>query len=101
MNERLIENLHVSLKYELKADTKGSFYQISGKKEFIPERINWGLNSNCRASGKDSFKLNEINAKYKVNESGAYKGLNKGCIHTSIWKTLPEYPEFFVGCGSP
>lgn len=95
MNERLIQNLHISISYELKAGTKGSFYQTANKKEFLPERINWGLNSNCRASNKDSFKINEINAKYKNNESGAYKGLNKGCIHTSIWKPLPEYPEFY------
>lgn len=95
MNERLIQNLHVPLKYELKEGTKGSFYQTSGKKEFLPERLNWGLNSNCRASNKDPFKINEINAKYKVNELGAYKGLNNGSIHTSIWKPLPEYPQFY------
>lgn len=95
MNERLIQNLHVSLKYERKADTKGSYYQIAGISEFLPKRINWGLNSKCKASNKDSFKINELNAKYKVNESGAYKGLNNGSIHTAIWKPLPEYPEFY------
>lgn len=95
MNERLIQNLHVSLKYERKADTKGSFYQISGKMEFLPKRLSWGIYGNCKPSARDTFKINEVKAKYKVNESGAYKGLNNGSIHTAIWKPLPEYPEFY------
>ncbi|HAQ20664.1 MAG TPA: hypothetical protein DCR40_15755 [Prolixibacteraceae bacterium] len=95
MNERLIQNLHNSLKYELKAGTKGSFYKVAGQSGILPERLNWGIFAQKKVSVKDSFKLNEINAKYKKNESGAYKGLNNGSIHTSIWKPLPEYPEFY------
>jgi len=95
MNERLIQNLHISINYELKAGTKGSFYKIAGKSEILPERLNWGIFAQKKVSIKDNFKLNEINAKYKRNEPGAYKGLNNGTIHTSIWKTLPEYPEFY------
>jgi hypothetical protein len=95
MNQRFIENCHNFLKYERKEGTKGSFYQAEGKKGILPERLSWGMYSICKASNKDSLKINEINGQYKKNESGAYKVLNKGKIHTSIWKGLEDYPEFY------
>lgn len=95
MNERLIQNLHIPLSYELKPGTKGSFYRLTGQNEIFPKRLNWGVFAQKKFSVRDSEKLNEINAHYNNNESGAYKGLNNGNIHTSIWKSLSEYPEFY------
>lgn len=95
MNERFIESCYNSLKYEKKEGTKGSFLLIAGKKGILPERLSWGIFAKCKASSRDSEKVNEINGAYRKNESGAYKGLNGGKIHTSIWKGLPDYPEFY------
>jgi hypothetical protein len=95
MNERFIKNCHTFLKYERKPETKGSYYLKEGNKDILPERISWGINAICKASNRDSLKINEINGQYKKNESGAYKDLNKGKIHTSIWKAKEEYPEFY------
>jgi len=95
MNYRFIENLHIPLKYEKKEGTKGSFLQVDGEKGILPERISWGMYAKCKASNRDSHKVSEINAQYKKMESGAYKGINGGKIHTSIWKPLPNYPEFY------
>ncbi len=98
MNSRFIENCYNSLKYEKKEGTKGSFLQVAGKKGILPARLSWGIYSICKVSTRDSHKVSEINGQYKKNESGAYKGLNQGKIHTSIWKGISEYPEF-IGYG--
>lgn len=96
MNQRFIQNCHIPLIYELKAGTKGSFYQISGDIGILPKRISWGMFAHQKASEKDSQKVNEINGQYKKTEAGLYKGLNPGDkIHSSIWKPLPDYPEFY------
>lgn len=96
MNPRFIQNCHIPLKYELKAGTKGSFYQKEGGSGILPRRLSWGMFAHQKASEKDSQKVNEINGQYKKAEAGLYKGLNLGDkIHSSIWKGLPEYPEFY------
>lgn len=95
MNYRFIENCHSFIKYERKPETKGSYYLKEGNKGILPERISWGINAICKDSNKLKDKINEINALYKKNEPGLYKGLNNGKIHTSIWKGLKEYPEFY------
>jgi hypothetical protein len=96
MNPRFIQSCHIPLKYDLKQGTKGSYYQKSGERGILPERISWGMYAKCKDSNRDSQKVNEINATYKKAEAGLYKGLNQGDnIHSSIWKGLPEYPEFY------
>lgn len=95
MNQRFIENCHTSIKFEKKEGTKTSFYQTEEKRGILPKRLSWGMNAKCKASNRDSLKINEINGQYKKNESGAYKDMNKGKIHTSIWKAKEEYPEFY------
>lgn len=95
MNERFIEQSHSSFTYEKKEGTKGSFYLNAGQKEILPERLSWGIFAQKKASDKDLQKVNEINGQYRINEPGLYKGLNKGKIHTSIWKSISEYPEFY------
>lgn len=94
MNDRFIESCHFPLIYERKPETKGSFYLKAGKKNVLPERISWGINSICKDSNKLQGKINEINAQYKKAEEGFYKGLNHGKLHTSIWG-FPNYPEFY------
>jgi hypothetical protein len=95
MNYRFIESCYNSLKYEKKEGTKGSFYLKSGKKGILPERLSWGMYAKCKVSSREEIKVNEINGQYKRAESGAYKELNQGKVHTSIWKPLPDYPEFY------
>jgi hypothetical protein len=96
MNERFIANCHIPLFYQKKEGTKGSFYQKAGEGGILPERISFGMYAKCKDSNRDSLKVNEINGKYKKAEAGIYRGLNPGdIVHTSIWKGLPEYPEFY------
>jgi len=96
MNERFIQIGHIPLKYEKKEGTKGSFYQKAGERGILPERLSFGMYAKCKDSNRDSLKVNEINGQYKKLEPGLYKGLNPGdMIHTSIWKGLPEFPEFY------
>ena len=98
MNKRFIQSSHISLFYELKAGTKGSFYQKAGQRGILPNRISMGIFAQKKESKKDSFKLNELNGQYNKAEEGLYKELNKGRIHSSIWKA-PDYPEFYgYGC---
>jgi hypothetical protein len=94
MNERFIEVNHIPFFYERKPETKGSFYMIEGGKGILPERISWGMFAICKDSNKLKGKKNEINAIYRKDESGLYKGLDKGKIHTSIWG-LQDFHEFY------
>ena len=80
MNPRFIQSCHIPLKYDLKQGTKGSYYQKSGERGILPERISWGMYAKCKDSNRDSQKVNEINATYKKAEAGLYKGLNQGDI---------------------
>jgi len=80
--------------YELKPETKGSFYQSWGRRDILPERISLGIFAQKRVSQKDSKKKNEINGIYKKTEDGLYSSLNNRKIHSSIWGA-EEYPEFY------
>ncbi len=94
MNKRFIQSSHIPLYYELKAGTKGSFYQKAGERGILPSRISMGIFAQKKASKKDTAKLNELNGQYKKAEAGLYKELNKGRIHSSIWEA-PDYPEYY------
>jgi hypothetical protein len=94
MNDRFIKDSHIILQYEVKAGTKGSFYQCGGRINFLPNRISLGMFAQRKISNKDHLKKNEINATYKKNEEGFYSGFPSKKIHTSIWK-FENYPEFY------
>ena len=85
MNDRFIEASHIPLSYLKKDGTKGSYYQIKGKKGILPERISPGIFAQRKDSQKDKVKKDEVNGTYKKAEEGIYKHLNNGRIHSSIW----------------
>ncbi len=94
MNDRFIEASHIPLSYVKKDGTKGSFYQIRGRKGILPERLSLGIFAQKKESQKDKLKKDEINGSYKKAEEGIYKSLNNGKVHSSIWG-FEEYPEFY------
>jgi hypothetical protein len=94
MNDRFIESCHISIGYELKVGTKGSFYQNKGERNILPQRVSLGIFAQHKTSNKDSQKKNEINGIYKKDEAGLYSKLNNRKIHSSVWE-LKDYPEFY------
>ena len=94
MNERFIESSIISFIYQKKLDTKGSYYQVTGKGGILPRRISLGIFVQKKKSVRDCEKKNEINGQYRKTEAGIYKELNKGRIHSSIWE-YPEYPLYY------
>ncbi len=94
MNDRFIEASHIPLSYLKKDGTKGSYYQIKGKKGILPERISLGIFAQRKDSQKDKVKKDEVNGTYKKAEEGIYKHLNNGRIHSSIWG-FEDYPDFY------
>jgi len=94
MNDRFIEASHIPLSYVKKDGTKGSFYQIRGRKGILPERLSLGIFAQKKESQKDKLKKDEVNGTYKKAEEGIYKNLNRGRVHSSIWG-LEDYPEFY------
>ena len=94
MNDRFIEASHIPLSYVKKDGTKGSFYQIKGKKGILPERLSLGIFAQRKESQKDRVKKDEVNGTYKKAEEGIYKHLNNGRIHSSIWG-FEDYPDFY------
>ena len=94
MNSLFIEKCHSCLSYRLKEGTKASFYCKTGENGILPERLSLGIYAQKQNSRKDYLKKNEVNGIYKKTESGLYRMLNHGRIHTSIWE-MPEFPEFY------
>jgi len=94
MNDRFIEASHIPLSYVKKDGTKGSFYQIRGRKGILPERLSLGIFAQKKESQKDKLKKDEVNGTYRKAEEGIYKNLNRGRVHSSIWG-LEDYPEFY------
>lgn len=94
MNARFIESCHIPLGYELKPETKGSFYQCKGERNILPERLSLGIFAQKKPSQRDELKKNEINGIYKKAEEGLYSSLNNRKIHSSIWGA-EAYPEFY------
>lgn len=94
MNDRFIEASHIPLSYVKKDGTKGSFYQIRGRKGILPERLSLGIFAQKKESQKDKVKKDEVNGTYKKAEEGIYKHLNNGRIHSSIWG-FEDYPDFY------
>jgi hypothetical protein len=94
MNNRFIESCWISLSYQKKPGTKGSYYQAGGKRGILPQRLSMGIYTQRKASIRDILKKNEINGTYKKAEEGLYKELNLGRIHSSVWGK-EDYPEFY------
>jgi hypothetical protein len=94
MNSRFIEKNWMPLRYELKEGTKGSFYHAGGQRGIMPNRISLGIFAQRKPSERDNQKKNELNAKYKVSETGLYYDMNKRQIHSSIWESQ-DFPEFY------
>ncbi len=94
MNDRFIKSCHLPLSYDKKPETKGSFYQSSGDRNILPQRLSLGIFAQKKASQNDNQKKNEINGQYKRTEEGLYYSLDSRKIHSSIWSN-PEFPEFY------
>lgn len=94
MNKEFIKINHEVFTYQLKVNTKCSYYLSEGKKNLFTESLSF-----MPYKGKAGIRAAkyQIDGYYKKNDIGLYKALDKGKIHTKIME-INDFP-MFVGWG--
>lgn len=77
-------NRHLTIVYQLKADTKTSYYYMEGAENIFPRRVTFS--EKYITQSIDKFKkpaCGEFNATYTKSEQSAYR-TSKGTLHSLI-----------------
>jgi hypothetical protein len=91
IKHQFIKAKHKAIFYELKEDTKTSFYCKAGDWNVFPCRLTL-----MEYLGKDGTRkaAHQIKGKYKVNEGGLYYAMNGREVHSKIMP-IANFPMFF------
>jgi hypothetical protein len=91
IKHQFIKAKHRFTSYELKEDTKTSYYATNGDMTILPCRLSF-----MDYSGKDGIRnaAHQIKGKYKLNEHGKYYDMNSREVHSKVMP-VANYPAFF------